>query len=168
MGYYTLWVRAVHVVNRTHETKPVRCIWRSYKKEDRKKEAGNLPSRFHHLQLLLQTWSMGIKWGRGGKRLNEQSERYLQLPPLTWATTVVIGRHPYKLVPLCVSFWLSSSALFSVQRKTKSEEGKIVSLDMKWKKKKKTRDGESTGRKHRRLGKRWKKKMEEVLCTLTA
>lgn len=168
MGYYTLWVRAVRVVNRTHETKPVRCIWRSYKKEDRKKEAGNLPSRFHHLQLLLQTWSMGIKWGRGGKRLNEQSERYLQLPPLTWATTVVIGRHPYKLVPLCVSFWLSSSTLFSVQRKTKSEEGKIVSLDMKWKKKKKKRDGESTGRKHRRLGKRWKKKMEEVLCTLTA
>lgn len=38
-----------------------------------------------------EPWSLN---GGGEKGLNEQSERYLQLPPLTWATTVAIGRHP--------------------------------------------------------------------------
>lgn len=39
-----------------------------------------------------EAWGLN---GGGEKRLNEHSEEYLQLPPLTWTTTVVIGRHPY-------------------------------------------------------------------------
>ena len=54
------------------------------------------------------------------------SQRYLQLPPLTGAPIVVIGRHCSYLSPLCAR----ASPVFSPGKEAKREYGKIVSLDV--------------------------------------
>lgn len=66
------------------------------------KEARNPPSSssISNSSYRPEAWRLN---GGGEKGLNEQWERYLQLPPLTWATTAAIGRHPRTGTPLFIS-----------------------------------------------------------------
>lgn len=59
------------------------------------------------------------------------SRRYLQLPPLTGAPIVAIGRHSNAHTSFpCVPLPLSQSTVFSPGKEAKREYGKMVSLDI--------------------------------------
>lgn len=67
-----------------------------------RKEAWNPPSSssISNSSYRPEAWRLN---GGGEKGLNEQSERYLQLPPLTQETTAAIGRHPWAGTTLFIS-----------------------------------------------------------------
>lgn len=129
-------------------------------------EAGNPPlSSTISNSYRPEAWGLN---GGGVKRLNEQSERYLQLPPLTWAATVVIGRHPYAGTSLSLYFSVFLPAhCFLCREKLESgkrEKGENCFLWHFTCNTRKKGEMEST-RKHGCLGKRWKKMEEWSKCT---
>lgn len=100
----------------TYGTDLVCCFWSEHRRwaEKKKEETGNppLPSTISN-SYGPEAWGLN---GGGEKRLNEQSERYLLLPPLTWATTVAIGRHPYAGTSRCISGSLPVHCILSRER----------------------------------------------------
>lgn len=114
VDWYTLWLRAVLVANRL--IGPNRFIAPGLKiGGGQEKRSWESASRFHHLQLLLRTWSMEIKWGRG-----EKTEWTV------WEISAAASSHMSShssngTTQLCwylsLYFCLSASPLYSVQRK---------------------------------------------------
>lgn len=135
LGYCTLWVRVVRVVNRLTGPLPSGLNMEGGQKKR--------SSRFHHLQLLLRTWSMGIKWGRGEKtewtvwEISAAASSHMSNHSSDWTTPLCW----YLSLSFCVFLSPCQPNVFCPEKEARGERRKLFLWTHRIKQEK-MRDGE--------------------------